>query len=187
MSEQEKPDAAAEIRRIHAMITQALDESLERSEHFAQAGFPDAETRQALVGYVGCFGGMLHAHHLSEDEFVFPYFRERMSDAPFDDLMAQHRKMEPLLKDIQAACGTLSGDGEGSEATWALYSTLDRLSVLWYPHIELEEVQFTREGLDVLWNAQEEAQFVKGIEKYMQQHVNPEEMQRCEAILYGAE
>ena len=97
MSEQEKPDAAAEIRRIHAMITQALDESLEQSEHFAQAGFPDAETRQVLVGYVGCFGGMLHAHHVSEDEFVFPYLWDQMPDAPLDTLIAQHQEMEPLL------------------------------------------------------------------------------------------
>ena len=82
MSEDKRPDAVAELRRIHAMITQALDGALERSQHFARAGFPDAETQQALVGYMGCFGGMLHAHHVSEDEFVFPYLRDQMPDRP---------------------------------------------------------------------------------------------------------
>jgi hypothetical protein len=129
---------------------------------------------------------MLHAHHLSEDEFVFPYFRERMPDAPFDDLVAQHRKMEPLLRDIRAACDTLSEEGEGIEATWALHRTLDRLSVLWHPHIALEEAQFTREGLDALWDVHEEAQFGKVFGEYMQQHTDLEQMEQCQALLFGA-
>ena len=186
MSEQKKPDAAAELRRIHGMITQALDGALERSEHFAQAGFPDARTRQALVGYVGCFGGMLHAHHVSEDEFVFPYIRDWMPDAPFDDLVAEHREMEPLLGDLRSACGALAGDGDGKGASQALHGTLAGLSALWHPHITLEEAQFTRKGLDAMWSAQDEATFGQAIGEYMQQHTDPEQMEQCRAILYGA-
>jgi hypothetical protein len=93
MSEQSRPDAVAELRRIHAMITQALDGALEQSQHFARAGFPDAQAQEALAGYMRCLWGMLHRHHLSEDEFVFPYMRELTLDAPFDVLVAQHREV----------------------------------------------------------------------------------------------
>lgn len=186
MSEQKRPDTVAELRRIHAMITQALDGALERSQHFAQAGFPDERTRHALVDYVGCFGKMLHDHHLGEDEFVFPYFQERLLDVPFDVLTAHHQEMESLLEDIQAACDTLAGNGHGTEASQALLGALTRLSALWHPHIQLEEAQFTRQALDALWDEQEEAQFGKAVSEYMQQLVDPKEMQECQAILSGA-
>jgi len=186
MSEEKRMDAAAEVRRIHAMITQALDGALEKSQHFAQAGFPDAQTRQALAAYMGCFGGMLHGHHLSEDEFVFPYFEERMPDAPFDVLVTHHREMASLLEDIQAARDTLTGQDQGNEASQALHDALTHLSELWHPHIQLEEAQFTREALDALWDAQEEARFGKAIAEYMRQHTDLEEMQRCQVILSRA-
>jgi hemerythrin-like domain-containing protein len=129
---------------------------------------------------------MLHDHHLGEDEFVFPYFQERLLDAPFDVLIAHHHEMESLLEDIQAACDTLAGNGQGAEASQALHGVLTRLSALWQPHIQLEEAQLTREALDTLWDAQEEAQFGKAISEYMQQLVDPLEMQECQAILSGA-
>jgi hemerythrin-like domain-containing protein len=185
MSEKKRPDAAAELVQIHGMITQALNGALDRTQHFAQAGFPDAETQQALVSYMGCFGGLLHAHHVSEDEFVFPYIRSAWPDGPIDTLIAQHQEMEPLLADIRATCGTLSGNGHGSEASQALHDTLTRLSALWHPHIELEEAQFSREALDTRWDIQQEAKFGKALGEYLRQHTDPEMMQQCQAILFA--
>ena len=93
---------------------------------------------------------MLYGRHASEDEFVFPYFQERMPAAPFDVLIAHHREMQSLLDEIKAACDRLTGDGPDGEASQALHDTLARLSELWHPHIELEEAQFTRDRLDAV-------------------------------------
>ena len=186
MSTEQRPDAAAQLVGIHAMITQALNGAIERSEYFAQTGFHDAETQQALVGYMGCFGGMLHAHHLSEDEFVFPYVRDQMPDGPFDTLIAQHQEMEPLLAEVRATCGTLAQNGQGAEASQALHGTLTRLAALWHPHIQIEERQFSREALDALWDAEQEAKFGRALGEYVAQHTDPEMMQACQAILFSA-
>ena len=186
MSEGKRPDAAAELVRIHTMITQALDGAIERTQHFARAGFPDAETQQALVGYMGCFGGMLHAHHVAEDEFVFPYLRGAWPDGPINTLIAQHREMEPLLADTRATCDKLIGNGHGAEASRELHDILTRLSALWHPHIQLEEAQFSRETLDALWDAQQEAEFGAKLGQYLAQHTDPEQMQQCQAILFAA-
>ena len=185
MSETQKPDAAASLVQIHAMITQALDGALDRTQHFSQTGFPDTETQQALVGYLGCFGGMLHAHHLSEDEFVFPYVRDQMPDGPFDTLIAQHQEMEPLLAEVRATCEKLAGNGQAAEASQALHGTLARLSALWHPHIQIEEAQFSREELDALWDTEQEAQFGKALGEYLAQHTDPEMMQQCQTVLFG--
>ena len=186
MSENTRPDTIAELRHIHGAVTRALEGALAQSQRFAQAGIPDAETRQALVDYIRCFATMLHDHHLGEDEFVFPYFEDRMPGAPFGALVAQHVEMQSLLDEIQATCDLLAQDGEGTEATQALHDALSRLSVLWHPHIRFEEAQFEPQAMVAVWDAQEAAQFGQEVSAYMQQIIDPEEMRACQAILSAA-
>ena len=187
MSEGQRPDTAADLRRIHAMITHALEGARAQSQAAAEAGLADPGERQALAEYLGCFATLLHDHHLSEDDVAFPYFRDRLPDAPFGALEAQHVEMQALLEELEAACDVIARNGQGREAAQALHDTLGRLAALWHPHIALEEAQFTPETLDGAgWGTQDAAQFAAAIGAYMQQLIDPQEMQRCQAILAGA-
>lgn len=97
MSRSSSPSVVAELVRIHLVITRGLKVASENSQSFAQRGYPDASTREGFVSYVRSLASSLHAHHLTEDDLAFPYFREKMPDAPFDLLSAHHRQMVPFL------------------------------------------------------------------------------------------
>lgn len=68
-----KPNVGADLARIHAMITRALDVSIEHSLSFVRHGYPNASTHEEFVSYVQSLASVLHSHHLTEDEAVFPY------------------------------------------------------------------------------------------------------------------
>jgi hemerythrin superfamily protein len=180
-----KQDPAADVRRIHSTISSALEDALVHSQRFAQAGFRDVKDRQALVNYMRCFAQMLREHHRSEEEYVFPYIQEHVPDAPFDVLVAHHVEMRSLLDEIQNACGVLSASECGPETAQSLHDTLSHLSVLWHPHIALEEAQFA-ETMVTAWDKKEVAEFTRNVSEYMEQLIDPEELQACQAILTAA-
>lgn len=129
-----KPDIAEDVLRIHRLITRALQVSAETSAAYARDGAPDEAHRSGLVAYVRCLATLLHAHHVTEDESVFPYLRTVLPDAPYEALTAQHHAMDPVLDRIQAA---LEGpDLEG------LHDALEQMNALWHTHIAQEEGHF---------------------------------------------
>jgi hemerythrin-like domain-containing protein len=75
----------------------------EHSLSFAQHGYPDASTHEGFVSYVQSLASVLYSHHLTEDEGVFSYFQDKMPDAPFDKLTAQHKEMALFIDQINAA------------------------------------------------------------------------------------
>ena len=77
-------DIARDFLRIHSVITYALKVSIERSESYAQEGYPDATTRKGFTSYVRCLSALLYAHHITEDDLAFPYFWEKLPDLPVD-------------------------------------------------------------------------------------------------------
>jgi hypothetical protein len=93
MPESSSPNVVAELVLIHLIITRGLKVTSEHSESFAQRGDPTGAARDGFVSFVLSLASTLHAHHLTEDDLVFPYFREKMPDAPFDLLAAQHRAL----------------------------------------------------------------------------------------------
>jgi hypothetical protein len=110
MSERTAPTIAEDLLCIHAIITRGLKVAIERSGLFAQGGYPDASARKGFIDYVGSLVSVLHAHHLTEGDLFFPYFRNILPDAPVDLLTAQHRELEPLLQQAKAAVDEVSGE-----------------------------------------------------------------------------
>jgi len=53
----------------------------------------DASTREGFVGYARSFVLVLQAHYFTQNELKFPYMRERLPDAPYDLLIAQHEEL----------------------------------------------------------------------------------------------
>jgi len=86
MSEISKSIFAASLIRIHLVFTRALKVILEYGQVFAQHGFTDELTHLEFVYYVQSFLSLLHGHHVTEDELMFPYFRDKMPDKNFNSL-----------------------------------------------------------------------------------------------------
>jgi hypothetical protein len=109
MSEPTTPNIAEDLLCIHAVITRGLNVSIEKGRLFAQGGYPDASARQGFIAYVESLVSVVHAHHLTESDLFFPYFRDKLPDAPFDLLVTQHRDLEPVLQQAKVATDEVCG------------------------------------------------------------------------------
>jgi hypothetical protein len=150
-----------------------LNVSIERGRQFAQRGYPDASARKGFIAYVGSLLSVLHAHHLTESDLFFPYFRDKLPDAPFDLLIAQHRDLEPLLQEAKVATDEVAAEAQAGVAMARLNSLLGRIVEFWHPHIRIEEGHFTVDRVATLIDAKEQEALAKAGAKHGQQHAGP--------------
>ena len=173
MSQLNPPNIAADLIRIHSVVTRGLSVSLERGQTFAGDGFPDASTREGFVDYVQSLVSVLHAHHLGEDELAFPYLRDLLPGAPFDLLSEQHQQMVPILDEITAANEAVAAEPEGQSVN-ALNRALTQVDELWHPHIQIEEEEFTVERGAELISVDEHIRLAQLFAKLSQEHAQPD-------------
>ena len=176
MSERTTPNIAEDLHCIHAVITRGLNVSVERGRLFAQSGYPDASARKGFIAYVGSLLSVLHAHHLTESDLFFPYFRDKLPDAPFDLLIAQHRDLEPLLQQARAATDEVSAEAQAGAGMARLIGLLGRIVEFWHPHIRIEEDHFSMERVATLIDAKEQEALAKAAMKHSQQHSGPAQL-----------
>jgi len=174
MSEPNQPNIAADLIRIHSVVTRGLKVSIERCQEFAQNGFPDAVTREGFVDYVQSLVSVLHAHHLMEDEHAFPYLRDLLPDAPFDLLSEQHQQMVPILDEIKVASEAIPAEEPESLSLNDLSRALTKVAGLWHPHIQIEEEQFSVEKGAELIDVDEHIRLAQTFAKFGQEHAGPD-------------
>jgi len=173
MPERTTINIAEDLLCIHAVITRGLNVSIEKGRLFAQGGYPDASARKGFIAYVGSLVSVLHAHHLTESDLFFPYFRDKLPDAPFDLLISQHRELEPVLQQAKAATDEVSAEARAGAALAQLNTLLGRLVEFWHPHIRIEEDHFSVVRVATLKKAKEQETLAKAGAKHGQQHAGP--------------
>ena len=174
MSEMSKPNVGADLRRIHAIVTRGLEVSIERSRAFAAQGYPDTATREGFVSYVRALASVLHGHHLTEDEVAFPFFQEKLPGAPFDEWSADHRRMELILEEIQAAIERVAAEAEAGESLLELNDALAKMEELWPPHIRQGEEHLSAQAADELMDLDEQIQLARQLAQFSQEHAGPD-------------
>jgi hypothetical protein len=176
MAERTTPNIAEDLLCIHAIITRGLNVSIEKGRSFAQGGYPDASTREGFIAYVGTLVSVLHAHHLTESDLFFPYFRDKLPDAPFDLLITQHRELEPVLQQAKEATGEVSAEARAGTALARLNNLLGTIAEFWHPHIRIEEDHFSVDRVATLIDAKEQETLARGAMKHSQQHSGPDHL-----------
>ena len=173
MSERSAPNVAEDLLCIHAIITRGLNVSIEKSRLLAQAGYPVRSARQGFIAYVGSLVSVLHAHHLTESDLFFPYFRDKLPGAPFDLLITQHHDLEPVLQQAKAATDEVSAEAKAGAALARLNSLLGRIMEFWHPHIRIEEEHFTVDRAATLIDPKEHERLAQAGAKHGQQNSGP--------------
>ena len=79
-------------------------------------------------------GMVINAHHISEDDIIFPRLRITLTQVPFDGLSADHKIIDVFLAKLCQTVAAPADDFFGS-----LLDTVTRLIELWTPHIEKEK------------------------------------------------
>ena len=149
-----KPEIGGDLVRVHRAITRAVGVAQEQGAAYAAAGYPDAETKEGYLTYVRCLVLLLHGHHTTEDESMFSLLRDKVPDAPYEALVAQHRAMLPILDEIEAARAQAASP-EPARGLTALVRALARIGQLWDTHIGLEEAHFGPEAIGAFLTMEE--------------------------------
>ena len=139
MSGSQPSDPPVSLVLIHRATSRGLAVGGHYAESFAREGYPDRATGAGLALYLRTLVGVLHQHHSAEDEIAFPFLRDKLTDLPFEDLIAEHEQMEETLEGMAPILDSLRGEAGEGPALDAACAALSRLAELWPGHIEVEE------------------------------------------------
>ncbi len=170
----EVPNIGAELLVVHAAISRGMKVAEENGSKFLQQEFPDASTREGFITYVRTFVSVLHAHHLLEEELAFPRLRDRFPEVPYDLLLAQHKSIVGVLKEIGAAIEGVAAAARPDESLNEMTDALRRIALLWHPHIQLEQEHFTVEEAAARLSVDEQIELIRLFMEHSQQHASPD-------------
>jgi hemerythrin-like domain-containing protein len=174
MTQSDQPNIGANLARIHRVVTRSLGVVREESLSFADTGFSDSSMQEGFASYIHCFVSLLQAHHLTEDELLFPYLRDKVPDAPYDLLRAGHDAIAQILPEIEATPAQVKADRQPSGALRDLNHSLIRLVGIWQPHIQKEERHFSVETLARLIEPEEHARVNALLAESSRRHSGPD-------------
>jgi hemerythrin-like domain-containing protein len=134
-----QPIDVRDMRIVHETFRRAYDESA----RLVRANPTPSAARVAFLADHIDFGiGMLHHHHASEDELLYPLLVERAPDqaAMTKAVEHQHTEVTSAIDAVSSACATWRR-APSAETGEALAGALDALNAMLQPHLDDEEQQ----------------------------------------------
>ena len=163
----EMSPVAESLLCIHKIISRGLHVSIQKcDEYLGTRGIPPEEAAGFLM-YVTTLKWITHAHHLSEDEIAFPYFRDKL-EAPYNRLGEDHQALARILVSLDKCLSEISSGGVGK-----LRELLGEFDKLWGPHIRIEEDKFTAEKLNPVAGMQEQADLYARLDEHGRKNAGP--------------
>jgi len=155
------------LLRIHKIISTGLRTSIRKcDEYLVKQGIPSGEATGFCM-YVSTLKWVTHAHHLSEDEIAFPYFKDYL-EAPYNILKVDHKTMARILDSLDQSLLEVSTSGVGK-----LRVVLGEFDSLWGPHIKIEEEHFTPQKLQAVIGMEEQVDLVKKLGEHSIRNSGP--------------
>lgn len=148
---------------IHAIITRGLKVSREAVQAALQHGIWDKKQKEGLLNYIRALSSVLNSHHLTEDELVFPYFRDKLPEAPFDLLMRWHQEMVGMLDEINQAVEKCDQNEQLGKNLAQMETALTRLDESWQPHIQMEDEELITKADALVPDEQEQLSLVRQV------------------------
>ena len=173
MDENYRPDIAASLRAIHGVISHGL-EVIRESAAERPATVLDESSRIGFRDYVLTFAQVLNAHHLTEDEVAFPYFRSHELELPYETLMADHQVMARLAERVEQHAYSLAPGVDGMPVLGAMEEVAAQLAGIWHPHIGVEETHITAEGLRKLLAPDENLWLTREFAEHSRKYAQPD-------------
>ncbi len=166
------PNPAQDLIRIHKVITRGLNVDLTKGIEYLQIGFSSLRAHLGYTRYTHCLSSVLSSHHQGEDLIAFPAFRKVIPSAPYAQLLNDHHAIDVLLAVFPQAIIDLSSDAQ-QNGLRVILSALQKILVVWEPHIQLEEEYFSIEAINAVFDMHEQVQISQAASKYSQEHSGP--------------
>lgn len=164
------PNLGADLERIHRVISRGLDVAIENSPRLLT---DLAGPHEGYLHYVQSLAIVLDGHHELEDQIFFPFFRDRIPEAPYDHLSLQHEEMLGNIREMAATLTDLTAGKHLTQATERLTEALRRLDATWSFHIETEESHLSPERVAVTVDVNAQVAMHQVIAQFNQEHLQP--------------
>lgn len=163
----EMSPVAGSLLSIHKVISRALSVSIQKcDEYLGKQGIPPEEAAGFLM-YVTTLKWITHSHHLTEDDMVFPCFRDKL-EAPYTRLQDDHQAIARILVNLDKCLSEISSGGVGK-----LREVLGEFDKLWGPHIRIEEEHFTADKLKPVAGMQEQVDLAAQFAEHGKKNAGP--------------
>jgi hemerythrin-like domain-containing protein len=162
---------AADLVRIHKVITRGIDVSLVKGREYLQTGLSQAVTISGYSSYIHCLVSILDSHHTGEDTIAFPELRHLVPSAPYAKLANDHNEVERLVTPLPQAISDLSDQTHSK--LLIIIDALRKLADLWAPHIQIEEYYFSKDTLNSVMSLDDQRRISEATGKYSQENSQP--------------
>jgi hemerythrin-like domain-containing protein len=173
LSNENQPNIGEDFIRFHKIVTRSLEVALQNVNEFLGIGDLEKSMREGFLKFVQSFSSFLEGHHLVENEKVFPYFKDRLPEVPYERLMAEHKEVEAALQEINSGLTSLRSERDESRSLRLLKSGLGKIDVIWLPHIQIEESQLYQRVGSLKINLEEMIRLRKEVSQFFQEHTGP--------------
>lgn len=172
MSDESGVDIGENFILQHKIYTRGLKVSLENVNKYLDAGAMESSDSDGFVKYVQTLTSLLEGHHLVENKKVFPYFKDKLPEVPYDRLMDEHEVIKQALERIRAAITHFkSGEDEIKHLKDIKYG-LEQIDELWHPHIKIEESQLYSKITDLKLDSNETVREMNEFSQFFQEHTS---------------
>jgi hemerythrin-like domain-containing protein len=166
------PNLAHDLVRIHKVITRGLSVGVTRGREFLGDGFPSQDLKSGFADYIRSLVSVVAAHHLGEDTIAFPALKERLPDAPYRRLTADHKKIEAALNPLGESTPEISG-ANPLAGLGVVVAGLRKILAIWPSHIGLEESSFGSKPIAGVMTPEEQANVSVLMARHSQEHAGP--------------
>jgi hemerythrin-like domain-containing protein len=132
-----EPIDVRDMKIVHETFRRAYDES---AQLVRANPTPSSERVTFLADHIDFGIGMLHHHHESEDELLYPLLVERVPEqaAMTTEVEHQHKEVTSAIEAASAACATWRQQ-PSAETGESLAAALNNLNTILRPHLDDEE------------------------------------------------
>lgn len=141
MSDENSPDLGEDYIRLHKVMTRGIAVSLQNINESLKNGAYDKLNREGFLKYVQSFSWVLHGHHMVEDEKIFPYFKDKLPEVPYERLTSEHKTFSSGLQEINTGIDNLKSENGELDSLKLLKSGFDKIDRVWDSHIDIENTQ----------------------------------------------
>lgn len=164
---------ASDLVRVHTVISRSLETGIQRVSALTPANIRDKHTHSGLMKYLRAFISTMHAHHLTEDDLMFPMFKPKLPDVPYEALSQQHREMVSLLDQMKADLPGIRQMSDPQASVDGLKAWMMKMRDLWIPHKATEEAHFTPESINALFSTREQRRATRRFMVHGGRHSRP--------------
>jgi hemerythrin-like domain-containing protein len=173
MSNENQPNIGEDYIRFHKVMTRGLAVSLQNINEFLQIGALEKLNREGFLKYVQSFSQVLHGHHLVENEKIFPYFKDKLPEVPYERLMSEHEIFKSGLLEINSGAGHLMSGKDELNSLKLLKSGFSKIDQIWHPHIQIENTQLYGQIGSLNIDLEEMIRIQKEDGEFFQKHTDP--------------